>query len=208
MRKAAWTFAIVICALITLPLLGPWLFLGALWVTDAFAPSKPYTGPSIEGVVVDATTGAPLEDVIVVVRWDEIARNLEGSPLPGSPIELAEATTGVDGTFAMPSWGPVQVPEKEDVQPSSVFLRAGYEVAVIHGFGIARVALTVGTPDHLVVYNEFNPTFRTKGCLWKKAPRTIDAILSSSKDARYGEHARQSFSEGMRRAVDQHGSCG
>jgi len=63
-----------------------------------------YSAEAIEGWVVDAETGKPLEGVIVVAHW-----RLKGGFEGGTPIrelQIFESVTDRDGRYAFPAWGP------------------------------------------------------------------------------------------------------
>jgi hypothetical protein len=210
MRNFGWYCVAVIGGLLALPLLGSWLVLGALWLADSLAPSKPYTAPTIEGQVVDATDKRPLAGVLIVARWEEGRRNLEdhpGEPGTGHAIQVVEVATKDDGSFVMPGWGPRDIGGRMEVDVSFLFLQPGYEAWVMHTYGVQYVELRRGTLNYATVYNELNPTFRAEGCLWQKAPRTVDVLLAESKDERRNYDPRGWVQEGIKRAEDRYGRC-
>jgi hypothetical protein len=59
------------------------------------------SGPGVDGRVVDRDSGEPVADAVVVVRWD----GRYGQDLPDrEQLGHAEAVTGPDGRFAVPSY--------------------------------------------------------------------------------------------------------
>lgn len=86
--------------------LGLWLVSPRVW-----AQAVPvYFAEEIKGRIVDEDTGRPLEEVLIVARWDwlEAYFTLHGDPYRnrGDAIHIAEAVTDKDGNYVIPEWGP------------------------------------------------------------------------------------------------------
>ena len=79
-----------------------------------------YSALPIAAQVVDADSGEPLEDVIVVVKWefDYIPPGISEHRGFGT-FEFAEAVTNKNGEFMFPGWGPKAVPSDT---PSRAFM--------------------------------------------------------------------------------------
>jgi hypothetical protein len=62
-----------------------------------------WSSTEIEGRVIDAETGIPVKDVVVVANW-QLTGELEGYQF--GQLALLEAVTDGDGRFIIPAWGP------------------------------------------------------------------------------------------------------
>lgn len=71
-----------------------------------------YSGPEWSARVVDMETGAPIENAIVVARW-ELERY---SGRFAGWLFVAEAVTDRDGHFHFPAWGPSSAAPKEGMR--------------------------------------------------------------------------------------------
>jgi hypothetical protein len=88
----------------------------AVWLLFVFALSPAaaepvaHLGREIRGEVVDEETGAPLEGVVIVARWEwlEFRSSVHGTSYrnEGNALHVAEAVTGRDGKFVLAAWGP------------------------------------------------------------------------------------------------------
>lgn len=120
-------------------------------LTDWFTPPKPYTAPSLNGIVVDADDKHPLGGVAIVARWEARVQNLDGHLMgrgTGPTIERFEITTAADGTFVIPGWGPKDVKASAQVEPSFSFVAPGYETRSFHSYGAqGEIALQRGTSE-------------------------------------------------------------
>jgi hypothetical protein len=72
----------------------------------------PYSSPAIRAKVVDSD-GNPLQGVTVVATWDSVAHSYltiyseSGPPIVCSKlVNLTTVTSGADGKFELPAWGP------------------------------------------------------------------------------------------------------
>lgn len=88
-----------------------------------------YSAEPIEGWVVDAETGRPLEDVVVLAHWQlrgGIERQIKGE------LMILETKTNRDGRFAFPGWGPKAVSDSTarlwDEDPQLLFAKHGYQL--------------------------------------------------------------------------------
>lgn len=64
-----------------------------------------YSAQPIRGKVVDASTGQPLEGVIIVAQWI-LYETSPGGQNPRKRLQVLETVTGPDGSYAFPGWGP------------------------------------------------------------------------------------------------------
>jgi len=76
-------------------------------------PPPFYSAQPIQGRVVDASTGQPLEGVIVVAQW-VLYRTTLGGENPHERLQVLETVTAPDGTYAFPGWGPKPNPLRID----------------------------------------------------------------------------------------------
>ena len=97
-----------------------------------------YSAHPIRGWVVDASTGQPLEGVIVVAQWILYDTGMGGQN-PRGRLEVLETVTAGDGSYAFPGWGPKPNPRVTvdiahyyaccfltDRDPQLSFFKAGY----------------------------------------------------------------------------------
>jgi hypothetical protein len=75
----------------------------ALWAL-ALSACERYSADPIEAWVVDASSGAPLEGVIVTANWQRTG-GFEGS-YPKGQMMVMETTTDKKGRFQFSGWGP------------------------------------------------------------------------------------------------------
>jgi hypothetical protein len=84
---------------------GPSVALGfALLLAPQPSHAFFYSAEAIEGWVVDAESGKPLEGVIVVAHW-QLQGGFEGGT-PVNELNILEATTDQNGRYSFPAWGP------------------------------------------------------------------------------------------------------
>jgi hypothetical protein len=79
-------------------------FIGIVAVVSFILFVRVYVSMPIRARVVDASTGRPLEGVVVVADW-QLMGGLEGGVGLGH-IATFETTTTIDGSFEIPWWGP------------------------------------------------------------------------------------------------------
>jgi hypothetical protein len=70
--------------------------------------SREYSSEPIRITVVDAETKKPIEGALVLARWVAKVDTVLGAPRDSGSVELLETTTGPDGRFEFPAWGPVR----------------------------------------------------------------------------------------------------
>lgn len=70
-----------------------------------FYPPTAYSAQPIRGTVVDATTGQPLEGVIIVAQWILYETSVGGQN-PRKRLQVLETVTAPDGSYVFPGWGP------------------------------------------------------------------------------------------------------
>jgi hypothetical protein len=63
-----------------------------------------YSAEAIEGWVVDAGTGKPIDGVVVVAHW-QLKGGFEGGT-PIAELQILEAVTDSSGRYYFPAWGP------------------------------------------------------------------------------------------------------
>lgn len=89
--------------------------LGMLFVTGGCAAAWPYSAHSINAKVVDSADGHPLQGVMVIAYWRTQTNgvppiiSMDGGGAQSTCELLANllsTTTGADGKFVMPGWGP------------------------------------------------------------------------------------------------------
>ena len=166
-----------------------------------------YQAEPIEGWVVDAETGKPLEGVNIAASWELMASG-GFSTIPVGSIMLMEAVTDVRGRYAFPAWGPL--PRNQGVlmeeSPRLAFFKTGYRGASRinsyleprHGDRTQRSDWNGKTiklesfkgsfkeyADHLNVWVGNLDSFRDDGpCGWKKMPQMILAMTKLSQSFR------------------------
>ena len=86
-----------------------------------------YQAEPIEGWVVDADTGKPLEGVNIAASW-ELMTSGGFSTIPVGSIMLMETVTDAKGRYAFPAWGPLARNQGAllEQSPRLVFFKTGY----------------------------------------------------------------------------------
>ncbi len=146
-----------------------------------------YTADPITARVVDADTKTPLEGVHVVAAW-EVKGGLEGGNIEGY-IKVMETTTGSNGEFRFPSWGPRLNPHFGGIQgeaPLLMFLKRGYvfkaEANMISGKDSAPSHMTSQWNGKII------PLQRESSSLDDRS-RTLDLLTMYTNNLRaYGGH--------------------
>jgi hypothetical protein len=112
------------------------LIVGATVWHVTIAPRSPvyYKSPEISAVVVDAYTGKPIEGASVYVHWGALRPRggLFSESSDARDLHVATASTGKDGTFTIPAWGPVGAARAwtfYDWDPAVSVTKPGYKVA-------------------------------------------------------------------------------
>lgn len=163
----------------------------------AFAPPLVYFGKEIRGKVVDADTGAPLEDVSIVAEWQIYVMVIQSHL--GNRIKVIETTTGSDGNYVVHGWGPIIRPPWGallDHSPKLTFFKSGY---------YPKAVLNERESERMIRDSEFNgKTIRLKqfdgnfdlldrllsittpwltGC-WRDCPHYVIALDAEAKRLR------------------------
>jgi hypothetical protein len=114
----------------------------------AFAPPLVYFGKEIQGKVVDADTGAPVEGVSIVAEWQIYVMVIQ--PHLGERIKVIETTTGPNGDYIIHGWGPTARPPWGvllDHSPMLTFFRSGF---------YPKVVLNERESDRMIRDSDFN----------------------------------------------------
>jgi hypothetical protein len=90
-----------------------------------------YTAEAIEGWVVDAGTGRPLEGVIIVAHWQLMGGFEGGNPV--GQLQIHEAVTDQAGRYYIPAWGPrfALRGRLRNASPNLLFFKPGYRHRVL-----------------------------------------------------------------------------
>jgi hypothetical protein len=88
--------------------------------------------PSIEGWAIDARSGEPLADVVVVAYWG-MERAWAWSVAPAGALAVFEVVTGEDGHYRVPGWGPrwATYGIRESSDPLIILFKSGYEPVIL-----------------------------------------------------------------------------
>ena len=86
-----------------------------------------YSAEPIEGWVVDAETGKPLEGVNIVAHWQLRGGVMEDNPI--AQIHIDEAITDQNGRYAFKGWGPkfALLGHLRSESPGLIFFKSGYK---------------------------------------------------------------------------------
>jgi hypothetical protein len=164
-----------------------------------------FAGDAVEGRVVDASSGQPLEGVLVAANWQ-----LEGgldTGIPRGHIQILEATTSTAGAFRLPSWGPrFSVAGHASSQwPQILLFKPGYEYRVLanrprsgsqyttvsewNGKTIALRAMP-DLPQYVKAFDALNRDVDGIGvrsgdlCAWRELPVTIRTLAMEAERLR------------------------
>lgn len=171
-----------------------------------------YQAEALEGWVVDAETGKPLEGVIIVANW-ELRGGFEGSTPLGN-LNVLETVTDASGRYSFPAWGPRIGRGHLGVNSPGLWLfKPGYRPAGISGNPYYHTMGTSssfyhgktlklepfrGTPgEYARNLSRLNDSLwrvghaRGKPCDWKSFPRMLQAL-----DAQAAELRRAGINEG------------
>lgn len=88
-----------------------------------------YFGESISGRVIDAETGQPIADVIVVAQWILIRKQPNGIVRVGT-LRMVETVTDKDGQYYFWPWGPrfAFTSHLASQDPRLLYYKDGYEI--------------------------------------------------------------------------------
>ena len=102
------------------------LFFVLVWPMNLLGMA-PVRALSVTAQVVDAETGAPLQEVVVVATWPSVTGTLAGGPHHWGTIRRMETQTDEEGFFHLPSW--VRIGFRNwisETDPEIYLYRAGY----------------------------------------------------------------------------------
>lgn len=164
-----------------------------------------YSASPMEARVVDADSGQPLPDVIVVAHW-ALRFGLEGGD--SADLQVLETVTDRDGRFAFPGWGPEGVPSAfpsgarmASTAPSLILFKRGYEPRWISNsvkspganaspaseWDGTRIALRRFEGDAAVYALALSSVLTGVsygGCGWQRIPRMIVALNAEAERLR------------------------
>ena len=103
------------------------MLLALLFPLQACAAPLWYTAEPVQGNVVDAETGQPLEGVIITANW-QLEGGIEGS-YPVGQMMVMETVTDKDGRYRFPGWGPKHRPLNGRIStraPQLLVFKSGY----------------------------------------------------------------------------------
>jgi len=86
-----------------------------------------YRAEAIEGRVVDAETGKPMEGVVVVAHW-QLKGGLEGGTAL-QELKIFESVTDQNGRYSFPAWGPkfAVMGTLQSESPEILMFKQGYK---------------------------------------------------------------------------------
>ena len=85
-----------------------------------------YRAEAIEGWVVDAESGKPIQGVIVVAHWRLVGGGEGGTPV--NELNILESVTDQNGRYSFPAWGPrfALTGRLESASPEILMFKQGY----------------------------------------------------------------------------------
>lgn len=108
------------------------LILALLLPLQACAAPLWYSAEPIQGTVVDAETGQPLEGVIITANW-QLEGGIEGS-YPVGQMMVMETVTDKNGRYRFPGWGPKRRPLNGRIStrsPQLLVFKSGYRYVAL-----------------------------------------------------------------------------
>jgi hypothetical protein len=146
--------------------------------------------PELRGRVVD-DAGAPVEDAIVVARWNLLFYRsaLEGSGWypNGDALHIAEAVTDRDGRYVIPAWGPKAraAAQLERNAPLIAVFRSGFEPSAGRDVNVAlrRATDDASHAERIRSFQERALAWQFPGGNWKAMPRMVDALQAEKARA-------------------------
>lgn len=102
------------------------LGVAALWMPLA-SYALVYSAEAIEGWVIDAETGKPIEGVIVLAHW-QLKGGFEGGT-PVNELKILESVTDKGGRYSFPAWGPkfALMGQLRSASPEILMFKRGYK---------------------------------------------------------------------------------
>ena len=136
-----------------------------------------YYAESIEGNVVDAKTGKPIEGTLLVAHW-ELKGGIEGGT-PIRELQILEAVTDANGRYFLPSWGPrfALFGQLRSASPEIFVFKTGYKFRAL--------------------YNEWHSGLDTTRSAWNRKTIALEPFTGTL--AEYAEHL-SSLSSGLENA--------
>jgi hypothetical protein len=186
----------------------------ALLLTGYYVASSVWMSSEARARIIDATTGQPVSDAIVLATWE--VKGLEGYSF--GPLVMFELTTDAQGAFTLPGWGPRLYTGSGEIRGSEPVVRIfkrGYVPVVldntsppsrfirpsIDGQVIRVRSLSVPPAEYASELEPFRMSiqFLYSGghCEWQRAPRTT-AAMHRLKSELQGSDAASAF-----RSVDE-----
>lgn len=110
-----------------------WL-LSALLALSACATPLTYSAKEIHGQIVDAETGQPIEDAIVVAQWVLFEGGIGHGGHKGR-LHIYEAVTDKEGRYFIPAWGPKThspMTELDNRDPEILIFKSTYEPKTLY----------------------------------------------------------------------------
>jgi hypothetical protein len=107
----------------------PRLLVGIALLATLSACSNTYRAPEISAQVVDAETGLPIEDAVVLLSWQSRQNSFAGHGIIEGLIQVVEVLTDANGMFTSPAWGPKKDPHSgfaDRYQPNITVFKSGY----------------------------------------------------------------------------------
>ncbi len=105
-----------------------------------------YWSPRIEGTIIDATTKAPIEGVIVTASWIMIGFTGHGQ----FTLKVSETETSKQGAYTLPAWGPrFYANQLRRDQPVIRFFKPGYVPLIIRNNSADHPGLEDDT-EHMI----------------------------------------------------------
>jgi len=154
--------------------------------------SKAWQSDAIEAQVVDASTGAPVADAVVLVNWQ--IKGMEGYPM--GQLAIFERVTDAQGRFQTPDWGPKRPPfftTVDNSDPTVRIFKKGYEPLVIiksnnapgsphvHGQTLRLRRFEGDLSDYSqqmsIFWNPLNVNLVIGRCEWRAAPQLFQALV-------------------------------
>jgi hypothetical protein len=186
------------------PMLLACLIVGLPLEGCALAQLPGYVAQAIEGRVVAADSGQPLEGVIVTVNWELVGG---AHSYPVGQLYVAETLTDTQGRFSFSAWGPKSplfAGHLHDLAPQLLFFKSDYnwERCVNEALSESNTSLVrssdcngktfklkrfTGTVKEyaeslgrLDAYLD-NAFFFSHDCSWKQVPRMLVALDQEQK---------------------------
>ena len=155
-----------------------------------------YSSSRLEARVVDATTGAPVSDAVVVAVWRKISNRVERWD---GIYRFAETATDGDGRFVIHRWGPRPAPQfafLDRRDPEIWILKNGYVVGYFDNDGAQAVVLPPGGTPAVTTFVKLPPNKIPNrrpgeyargadgGSIWHGGNLMLERVRSAEEQAR------------------------